>query len=380
MVCVSWSAWTISQSAAFVGLVATIAMLPAIFLGPLFGVLIDRINIKYAYYGTNSGMLVTAIILLLLTHFEALTHFRLMCLAAFMGVVASAHNPTRLSLGPRLVPRDTVSSVVTLSALNFNIARVIGPALTGFVIDAYGTVTALCCVIVLYLPNMGVIWRLEPRVRETVKEHPAFFASLLGGVKYLAERPILLWTLLLSGLYNGTTRGTTELFSVIADGTFSRGAIGLGQLGSAVGIGALTAALTKGLFNLPILQRLSLPVLVVASVAAFGTMVLGGTENWGVALASASIMGFCATFLGITVQTAIQADLPDNMRARVMSLWVVVAFGSPAIGAFLIGQMAGVWGMGLATKVSGFVALIGYLIIWRKALSLRANAASPETM
>lgn len=374
MVCVGWVAWVQSGSAAFVGVVATVAMLPAIFLGPFFGVWIDRIDIRIAYYGTNLGMLTAASVLLILEFFGLTTKWAVMGIALFMGVVASAHGPTRLSLGPRLVPREYVSSVVTMAALNFNTARFISPAICGLIIDGFGVATALATVVVLYVPNLFIIWALQPRDRGTTVEPEPFFTAFAAGIQYLMDRKALLWILLLSGLYNATVRGTTELMSVIADGGFGRGAAGLGQLGSAVGSGAIVAAVSKGMSRAGAFAQLSTPILMVAVFSAFALATLGGTSNWHTALLAAAAIGFCSTFLGITVQSVIQSDLPDDMRARVMSLWVMVAMGSPAIGAISIGSMAHATSMGWATVLAAGFALAGYLVIYLCALRKAPNA------
>lgn len=360
MVCFTWLAWQQSESAAFVGTVAAIGLAPSLFLGPLFGVLIDRLNVKSAYYITNIGMLLVGLALLS-SELLGLTSKALIALLAFgMGVVVSANHPVRHSLGPRLVEREHVSSVVALGALSFNLSRLIAPMVCGLIIDGFGVAAAVAVAMLLNIPNLCLIWRLEPRIRTSVDPSGSFLMALRAGFHYLATRSNLLWMLLFSFLYNVSVRGTIELLTVIADGTFERGATGFGQLASAVGLGALAAALLKGILKARVFKSVSAATILVALVAAVGVAVIGRTELWFVALSAAACLGFCGTFLGITVQSAIQSDLDDDIRGRVMSLWTVVAMGGPAIGALTIGTTAQAIGMPIATLGTAILVAVGY--------------------
>lgn len=155
---IGWLAWDLTHSAQFVGIVAACSLLPTLFGGPFFGVLVDRSDIKRAAYATNLAMIACIAVLLALQIAGHVATFSLILISLAIGTVTAAHHPVRLSLAPRLVKAEDVSSVVALSALNFNLARLISPAIGGVLIDLTGTTTALLVTLVLFLPNLAVLF------------------------------------------------------------------------------------------------------------------------------------------------------------------------------------------------------------------------------
>ena len=112
-VTIGWIAWDLTKSATFVGFVAFINFAPAIITGPLFGVLIDRVNVKKAAQVTQFSLFTISVGFYLFFIFGGLNELFLSVLSLLSGIATSAHNPVRLSLAPRLVNRGSVSSVVS---------------------------------------------------------------------------------------------------------------------------------------------------------------------------------------------------------------------------------------------------------------------------
>ena len=112
-VTIGWIAWDLTKSATFVGFVAFINFAPAIITGPLFGVLIDRVNVKKAAQVTQFSLFTISVGFYLFFIFGGLNELFLSVLSLLSGIATSAHNPVRLSLAPRLVNHGSVSSVVS---------------------------------------------------------------------------------------------------------------------------------------------------------------------------------------------------------------------------------------------------------------------------
>ncbi|MFK5997577.1 MAG: MFS transporter [Rhodobacterales bacterium] len=355
---IGWLAWSLTGSASFVGFVAALSLLPPFLTGPFFGVLVDRANIKWAALATNSAMLICVLTLLAAHITGHLTPTVLALITTAIGVAASAHHPVRLSLGPRLVDAKHVGSVVALAALNFNTARMISPALGGIIINGFGITWALALSILLSLPSLLVITFLKPRATQKPTSKEPFLVALGQGFQYLWQRPELRTVIALTALMSLSIRGSSEILPVVADGIFAKGALGLGQLGSAMGLGALGAALIKSMGAI----RKETPVPAMTHVvAAFGfaaVALFGASTVWPASLTAAAALGFCSTYLGVSLQSAVQADLPDGMRGRVMSIWIVVSTGASALGALTIGFATEKIGL----PVSGFV-LSGFCLV-----------------
>ena len=370
-VVITWIAWETSLSATFVGLIAALTMLPTMIIGPFFGAIMDRSNIIKAAYATNIGMIIAALITIISILIEIISPFSLILLAIYIGIITAAHHPMRLSIGPRLVQKKQISSVSALAALNFNTARVISPFVAGVLIEYFGTLFALLVAILLYLPNIIIYATLKPRALKLSSEYQSMSAAIKEGFYFVWSSKYLRLIFLISAVYTISIRSVAEILPVIADGTFSNGASGLGQLAATVGMGSLCAALYKALGTSERVAAFSHSIILVTVFGMISAWLLTITHQWSLALISASCMGFSATYLGVSFQAEIQADLNDNIRGRVMSLWGMITLGSMSLGSLLLGWVADIFGLFFAGSSLIFCSSICLLYISLKSQSFR---------
>ena len=360
-VTVGWLAWDLTSSAGFVGLIAFLSFAPTMFLGPFFGVLADRVRLKQAAVAAQSSLLISAFLLLVMHLSGHLGPVPLAAFAVLAGAVDSAYSPVRMSLAPRLVAQNAVASVISLAAVNFNLARLTGPAIGGLLIAKWGVGAALVVQVVCYLPFVWALTTVNPRPRANeATPSEGFWVSMRTGVLHTFRTPLIRQAVLLTGINAFVVRGVLEILPVLADGTFQRGAPGLGLLTSAAGAGALLAGLSKAVFPAQVGGRLPVHALLTAIVGNLIVAALGMTHLWGVAVVLIALLGFVATNTGVSMQTAIQIDLADEIRGRVMSLWIMVGIGAAAIGAASSGWMAERFGLEatlLATSATGLCLL-----------------------
>ncbi|MEM9798426.1 MAG: MFS transporter [Pseudomonadota bacterium] len=369
-VTLGWLAWEISGSAPFVGLIAALGLAPMLISGPVFGVLVDRTDIRRALLLTSGSMALLLGLAALLAGGPGLGPWGLSAVALAIGVVTSAHHPVRMSLGPRLVPKADVSNVVALSALNFNLARLIAPVLTGLALATVGAVATLWVSAALYLPMLVAIRWMDPRPLPRQAGDASIRAGIAAGLSFLAGNGVARQAMVLTGAMAVLVRGYLELLPVMAEGVQARGAEGLGFLTAAAGAGALVAALAKtggigaGSGVTPVTR-----VVLVAGIASLAA--LGWSESWTAALFWTAVAGFASTFCGVGLQAAVQQELPDDLRGRVMSLWVVVGIGAVAIGSGALGWAAGGLGLPMALVMAGMAGALAAAV-----LSFRGPAAT----
>jgi predicted MFS family arabinose efflux permease len=245
-----------------------------------------------------------------------------------------------------------------LTAINFNLARMISPAIGGILIDQFGVERALWIAVALYLPNFILLAFTQPRPMQNKRASESFTDAFMIGLTYAWTSPSARQILMLTGIFSLSLRGILEILPVIADGSFGRGATGLGQLSAAVGAGALTAAILNAFGSANSNETVPRSVLWIAPFGMGAVAILGLSQDWTIALVSASILGFCGTFMGVTMQTCLQSDLPDEMRGRVMSIWVVVGLSSTAVGAILIATSAEFFGLPVSCAIAACTGII----------------------
>ena len=153
-------------------------------------------------------------------------------------------------------------------------------------------------------------------------------------------------------------RGTLEILPVIADGIFSKGAIGLGILTSCAGFGALIAGMAKAIMPNQLTGHIPLTTFISALLGISLVPVVGFSNLWELTLISVALLGFVGTYSAVSMQTAIQIDLDDDLRGRVMSLWIMVSIGAAALGALIMGGLADYLGFSLTLSLTGIIGLI----------------------
>ncbi|MEM7524263.1 MAG: MFS transporter [Pseudomonadota bacterium] len=344
---VAWLAWELSGSASWVGVIAFLSFAPTFLSGPVFGVYADRADLRRAAMYVQYAMIVVGAALALMILSGALTIWGLACVALAQGVAISAHHPVRLALTPRLAPREALANAIAISSLNFNLARLLGPAAGGYAIAAWGAGWTTVGTVALYLPVIVVIAGLTPRPASGAPTAPVSVAAALSeGARFAWETPSVRAAMALTVVFATIVRGYLELLAVVADGAFERGAAGLGELMAAAGAGALTAALmltARDWVTEPRVPRITVFAAFGGFAAAAGA---SASPVWAGALALTAVTGFCGTIVGVTMQSVVQLAVDDRRRGRVLSLWIMVGIGSAVIGALVMGVLADAVGLG----------------------------------
>lgn len=338
---IGWLAWDLSGSATVVGTVAFLTFVPAMISGPFFGVLVDRMPVRRAAQRSQGALSLIALAMAVLFALDLLTLNVLAGAALAIGVAASAQHPIRMSLAPLLAPRGAVASVITLTALNFNVARSVGPAIGGLLIAEWGVGVALWVIFACTLPFQVVLMFLNPRPRQSVASSPAgLWSGLRQGLAHAWSTPLIRRVLVLTAAFTLVGRGMTEILPLIADGLFARGAAGLGVLASAVGIGALGGATAAAALPPPRAGTIPLAGHLAGWGGLAASVLVALSPIWALTIVGVAILGACGTLVGVSMQTTVQQVLSDDLRGRVMSLWVMTAIGGAAIGGLLLGVLA----------------------------------------
>lgn len=367
-VIVGWLGWELTGLASSVGLMSFLLFAPTIVASPLFGVILDRVDVRRAAIISQSILATSLAILFFLYVSGLLTIWLLGFVALSIGITSSADRTIRFVLVPRIVEKDALANAVAIHGINFNTARLIGPAVGGALIEWGGTEVAILTNLAMVLPFLTVLFIITLRGRDEYKSsRQSFLGEIADGARYAARHPIIREAMVISCFYSITLRGILEILPAVADGEFHRGAQGLGQMLAVSGAGALVAAIYIALRRSGPSQA-EIPMSVYISIVGgvIGTIVLGLTGNWYVALAMVLVLGVCATINGIELQASMQVALDDTYRGRVMSLWIVLVIGGAAISAIGIGSLADALGMSSALISAGVTggALIALSMAW----------------
>ncbi len=239
--------WELTGSAAWVGILSFFLFAPTVISSPLYGVLLDRGRLKLVALINYMVVTLSALVLYFLYAGDVLDIWSLSAVALVIGFAGSADRAVRVTIMPRMVERAALPNAVTIHAANFNVARLIGPAIGGTLIETIGTDTTMLVNVIVFLPYLAAVLliRLVEKGRPK-SERKHFLVEMIDGARYTATHPAIREAMLLTCVSSLTVRGVGEIVPAIADGVYQRGAEGLGQMLS-VGGGALIVALTVSL-------------------------------------------------------------------------------------------------------------------------------------
>ncbi len=330
---------------------------PTMVLGTWSGHLADRRPKRGLVFATQSAFLGTACLLTFLVASNWTSPWLFLAVQFANGLIQAIDLPTRLAFVPDLVPRDDLINAVSLNSLLFNSARAIGPALAGLLFLAAEqvieqgwlpgsravTLGAVWCFTLNALSYGAVLIALraidvpgEPdSVRSRVND------SLWGGFGYVLERPQLAGLLVLTGLLCVFGWPALSLFPAYTKLVLNHAEKEYSILVSALGAGALGAALTTATFGTVGRRGFFLATGAMLTAVALGLLALA--PELASAAVAAACLGFGLILFLSTGQSAMQLAVEDHTRGRVMALWAMTLAGSAPVGHLLAGAAATVW-------------------------------------
>lgn len=351
-----------NKDAAMLGLVTAIQFLPAMLLSLYGGLLADRFSKRKLLILTNTGAALTSVILGLLVIAGSVQLWHVFVLALALGVFTAIDSPIRVSFTSELVGKDDLANAVSLNSANFNIGRLVGPALSGYLIFFYGTGPSFLINTATYVFMVTTLLFIRDRdLHITTK--PARGNKLAEAFKYVKSRPDLMLVMLT--VFFTTTFGLNfQIFiALMATKEFGMKADQFGALGSILAIGSLSGALIAARLEK---HRTTKNILMGATIFGVLLMLSAYLPNPVLFAIMLPIMGATALLTLISANTYVQSNTSNALRGRVMGIYLMIFMGGTPIGSPLIGFVASAFGIRFTILLCGLVLLLAALLIRRK--------------
>ena len=371
LVAIPWLAVELGATPAQIGIVTGFFFLPTLFVGPMGGVLADRVERRNVLIGAQlfAAALSALVFFLVVTGTESLP---LLALASFgFGLLIAFEVPTRQAYMTEMVPPEDISSAASLHATAWNTTRLLGPVVAGMMIAAFGSATpfvfaALASLVVA----VSFLWmdRYRERGRQRADRSQSILADLRAGTSFAMREPVvrlsllLIWAAAMFGMATFTT-----LAPIYAQDELGMGADGYGAFLGASGAGALTAALLVTAFA----HGDRRPWLAVG-VGAMAVLLagIGLVHSAEVVFVLAFLLGAAQIMLAQNALVSVHSATPDALRGRVMGIWVMIFQASSLFGSILSGWLADALGVRAAMILGALaLALIGTvaIVVMRRA-------------
>ena len=369
-----WLVLDLTGSGTAIGLVLALQFLPVLLLGPLGGVLADRIDKRRLLLGTQVAAALLAAALGLLVLLEVVTLWMVCAMACGLGFVNLVDNPTRQAFLGEMVGPDDLTNAISLNSVLVNLARVAGPAGAGALIITVGVAPCFLINAASYLAAIAALLLIRPERLRRTAPRPRSRGQLRAGFRYVRANPAIFIPLLMMAVVGTLAYEFQVSLPLLARFTFGGDADTYGAMTALMGAGAVVG----GLLTAAAGRRA--PTALAAMALLFGAVqsVAALAPSRALALAAMVPLGASSiAFLALGNATLQLASAPE-MRGRVMALWAVAFLGSTPVGGPLIGWIGGLnprWGLG----VGGLATLLCGLLAWRPLARLTPpeNAPAP---
>ena len=349
-----------NNSGTALGLVTALQFAPVLLFSLHGGAMADRVNKRIALIWTNLGGFVFAALLGLLVLSGSVQMWHVYACALGLGISSAVDAPIRQSFNAEVVGRRDLANAVSLNSANFNAGRLVGPAISGFVIAAVGNGPSFIYNALSYLFVIAALMVMReseffiPEKKETQ-------GNIREGMKYVAARPDL-YVIMLVVFFIATFGLNFQIYNALmATTVFGKGPASFGLMGTYMAIGSLSGALVSARFEK---YRNTLFVIKMAAVFSVAVGLLSIAPNYTVYVALLPLGGFTALITLITANSLIQTKSDPAVRGRVTGLYLLIFMGGTPFGSPLIGWVAENVGARMTIALFSAISLIAVITIW----------------
>ena len=357
--------YQLTKSPAYLGYVSFAGGLPTWIFTLYAGAIADRVSRRTLMVITQSGMMVVAIILAILTFTNLIQWWQILILSFLMGVCNAFDAPARQAFVLEMVDREDMTNAIALNSTMFNLAVVVGPALGGLIYAWVGpgwcfTINAISFIAVIIAL---LLMKLKPFV--PVKTDRSALGDVKEGLKYVANHPSV--RMLISNLFIITLfgLGIATLIPAWAVEVLGGGAATNGFLMAARGLGSLIGALTLAALGH---IRFRGKIWTINSLLLPIAMIIFAYMRWLIpSMLAMAAMGFTFMMIVNLSNSMVQIRIADEMRGRVMGVFTFFFFGAMPLGSLISGWAADSIGESLTVVISAMILLVFALwVYWRQ--------------
>ena len=357
VVALAWLVLEQTHSPVALGTVTMLQFLPLLLFSLPGGVVADRIPKRRLLIGTQTLAALQAFVLGVLVSLGWTPLWALGLLAFVLGVSIAFNNPAQQAFVTEMVGPAMLPDAIALNSAQFNGARMLGSALGGLAVAQFGVALVFYVNAASFLAALGALVAMHGRELHTPKTRPRQRGALRDGVRYAVHTPTVLFVLMCLAVVGTVGFNWPVALPLIATDVLGLRAVGFGLLFGAFGAGSLAAAVALTYTRAPSERRLAGSGLALAAVL----VLLGMSHSYFATAALMVLAGVSGTIFTTTANTRLQLIVPDQLRGRVMSMFVLLMGGSTPIGSYALGHLAAIVGISLSMVVFGLVSAIGVL-------------------
>ncbi len=349
-----WLVLTLTHSGTALGVVTALQFLPVLLFSVWGGVLADRFPKRTMLMITQSSMGVLAAILGVMTVAGHITVWQIYVFALLLGVVTAADTPARQSFVVEMVGQEDLQNAVSLNAANFNLGRVVGPAVAGLFIGLFASeVTGSGWVFMInavsyaaVVTGLALIRKRDLHIQKRARRGRG---GQLEAFRYVRTRPDLMAVLITVAAFGTFGLNFPVLLPLYTTQIFHAGASAYGVISAIMAAGSLFGAL------LAARRKVARVRMVLGGAFLFGLVEMAGSAMPNITSYAAvlTVTGLASLTTATTANAVMQTTVAPELRGRVMGVYVLVFMGGTPVGSPIVGWLAGQIGVRWTQSLCG---------------------------
>ena len=366
-VTLGWLLYELTSSSVLLGVLNGLRALPFLVAGPIAGVAADRMDRQRLMLSSQYLLVATALGMGVVVASGLVEVWHIFLFTLITGIAWSFNEPVRQSLVPNVVPKEDLMNAIALNSAGFNLTKIAGPALGGVLIALFGAAGNFFVQGAAYMGVLVMVYLMHvPPTPEEARRSSAM-ANLKEGFSYVWSTPAVLALMMTAYVPRVFAVPYQTLMPVFQKDVLGVGPEGLGMLMAAPGVGAVFAVLTLA----SVASRLKRQgLLLLASLILLGIFLIlfSRITSFPLALLVLVAVGAFQVLFMATTNTMLQVIVPDELRGRVMSLYMLDRGLMPA-GALFAGVTAHFIGAPATVSMMGAIVIVLVLVVaWRVPL------------
>jgi MFS family permease len=354
---VSWVVYSLTHSTYMLGLSIFATQFPSFLLSLFGGVISDRYNRYKVLLYTQALSLIQAILLALLVFSGIVNVWAILCLSSVLGIINAFDVPARHALMYDMVDKkEDLPNALALNSSMVNLGRLIGPAISGIVLEYLGAAFCFSINAFSFLAVLASLLLMKLPAHKAAKHKKRVFVDLKEGLVYLKRTPSISAVILMLAFMSFFVLPFNTLLPVYAKIIFKGSATTFGYINSFIGLGAIAG--TFFLASLKPGANLRTILIVNTLIFGVGLVLFSYSHIFSLSMLFAVVCGFGMMSQTTICNTIIQTAVSLHMRGRVISYFAMAFFGMMPLGSLLIGIVSRYLGAPMTILSEGILALI----------------------
>ncbi len=359
-----WLVYSLTKSSFYLGLLAMALSLPVLFFTLIGGLIADRFRKRNILIATQGLSIIPAILLSVIAYRGGANIWVILAVSAILGIINSIDIPVRQSYIIEIAGRENLLNAVALNSTTFHTARIIGPFISGIVIDHIGIAPCFYINVFSFLPVIVALLSIPLKQDSSICKSSGIVRDFGDGLTFIKDNSRLLYLILTITVFSLFVIPFSQFLPVFADKVFKVGVRGFGYMMSSVGIGSALAGFIIAFRG--DIQKKRLFMSITSVISPISLLAFALSSNFVLSLVFLCVVGFNMVSFLATANSYIQLKTKDELRGRVMSVYTMMFLGMAPVGAAFMGTLAVSLGIQKTIVINTIACLAGVIFFRNK--------------